>query len=145
MKFEKLVGQKRIENIKTWLRNFENNEAMLLAIEEIAGNLEFGVSANDFEEAFDRLGIALGFSTQRPDKEWKEGPDNLWAVRDGEYLLSESKSEVELSRAEIYKTETGQMNNPCAWFKNKYSNAKVTNLLIIPTKALFSALTTQPA
>ncbi len=99
MKFEKLVGQKRIENIKAWLRNFENNEAMLLAVEEIAGNLKFGVSANDFEEAFDRLGIALGFGTQRPDKEWKEGPDNLWAVRDGEYLLAECKSEVELSRS----------------------------------------------
>ena len=50
---------------------------MLLVVEEIAGNLEFGVSADHFEDAFNRLGIALGFNAQRPDREWKEGPDNL--------------------------------------------------------------------
>ena len=48
----------------------------------------------------------------------------------------ECKSEVELSRAEIYKAETGQMNNACAWFKTNYQGAKATNLLIIPTKVL---------
>ena len=62
-----------------------------------------------------------------------------WAVRDGEYLLVECKSEVELDRDEIRKSETGQMNNACAWFKKHYHDAKVTNLLIIPTKIVSSA------
>jgi len=140
MVFEKLlISQKRIANMKSWLNKFENNEAMILAVEDIAANLEFGVSANDFEEAFNRLGLALGFSAQRPDTEWKEGPDNLWAVRDGEYLLVECKSQVDLDRDEIRKEETGQMNNACAWFKKNYHDAKVTNLLIIPTKVVSSA------
>jgi replicative superfamily II helicase len=140
MDFEKLlISQKRIGNIRTWLRSFESNEAMMLASDEIAVNLGFGVSANDFEEGFNRLGIALGFAAQRPDKEWKEGPDNLWAIRDGEYLVVECKSEVELDRKEIYKTETGQMNNACAWFKSHYPGAKATNWLIISTKVLSSA------
>src|SRR5207248_2805140 len=104
MTFEKLlVSQKRVSNIKTWLRSFENNEAMLLTAEEIVGNLEFGVSANDFEDAFQKLGAALGFASQRPDKEWKEGPDNLWALKDGAYLLAECKSEVASDRKEIEK------------------------------------------
>jgi replicative superfamily II helicase len=141
MNFEKLtmVSQKRIANIKSWLQSFENNEAMLLAVEEIAGNLEFGVSANDFEDAFNRLGIALGFNAQRPDKEWKEGPDNLWAVQDGEYVLAECKSEVELARVEIVKSESGQLNNATGWFKTNYPGGKITSFLIIPTKILSSA------
>lgn len=140
MAFEKLViSQKRIANIRTWLCSFENNEAMMLAVENIAAHLEFGVAANEFEDAFNKLGIALGFPAQRPDKEWKEGPDNLWAVRDGEYLVAECKSEVELERKEIHKTETGQMNNACAWFKKNYPGAKATNLLIIPPKVVASA------
>jgi len=140
MKFEKLlISQKRIGNIKKWLRGFENNEAMLLAVDEITANLEFGVAASDFEDALNRLGIALGFAAQRPDKEWKEGPDNLWAVRDGEYIVIECKSEVELDRKEIHKAETGQMNNACAWFKSHYPGAKCANVLIIPTKNVASA------
>jgi replicative superfamily II helicase len=140
MSFEKLlISQKRIANIKARLAKFESNEEMILATDDIAANLEFGVSANEFEDAFDKLGIALGFGTQRPDKEWKEGPDNLWALRDGEYLLVECKSEVEQDRKEIHKSETGQMNNACAWFSKHYHDATVTNLLIIPTKLVSSA------
>jgi len=140
MSFEKLlISQKRIANLKARLAKFESNEEMILATADIAANLEFGVSANEFEDAFDKLGIALGFATQRPDKEWKEGPDNLWALRDGEYLLVECKSEVEQDRKEIHKSETGQMNNACAWFSKHYHDATVTNLLIIPTKVVSSA------
>lgn len=141
MNFEKvtMVSQKRIANIKAWISELETNESMLLAVDEISGHLEFGVAANDFEDAFNRAGRALGFATQRPDKEWKEGPDNLWAVRDGEYLLVECKNEVELDRDCINKTESGQMNNACGWFKDKYPGAKSTNLLVIPTKVLSKA------
>jgi hypothetical protein len=73
---------------------------------------------------------------QRPDKEWKAGPDNLWAVRDGEYILLECKSEVGTSRREISKDETGQMNNSAAWFEANYPNAKATLIMIIPTRDL---------
>ena len=86
-----------------------------------------------FEQAFDELGKALGFTCQRPDKEWKEGPDNLWGLREGEFLLVECKSEVDLNRAEIYKSETGQMSNSCAWFAKNYSGSKAKKIIIIPT------------
>lgn len=138
--FEKLIlGQKRLAGIKKWLSSFEGNEAMILAGEEICSSLVFGADSNDFEDALRELGEALGFGSQRPDKEWKEGPDNLWALREGEYLLMESKSEVSAGREEIYKAESGQMNNSCAWFKKRYPGAKATNLMFIPTKKLGKA------
>jgi replicative superfamily II helicase len=129
-----LLAQKRVENIIAWIQGFASFEDLQLAIDEILNNFQFGVDADDFEDAVDRLASALGFEGQRPDKEWKEGPDNLWAVRAGEYLLIECKSEVDLKRSEINKTETGQMNNAVAWFRRHYAGAKATHLMIIPAK-----------
>ena len=82
-----LKGQKRIENILDWLRDFENFEELLITVDDMLGRLRFLVKAEAFEGAFNELGKALGFDVQRPDKEWKEGPDNLWALRDDQYLL----------------------------------------------------------
>ena len=84
---------------------------------------EFGVAADSFEAVLDELVRALGFETQRPDKEWKQGPDNLWALRDNQYLLFECKNQVDKTRKEINKNETRQMNNSCAWFKKHYGDS----------------------
>ncbi len=128
-----------VSTIKAWLSGFESGEALILAGDEIIADLAFGVTANDFEEALRKLGIALGFASQRPDKEWKEGPDNLWALREGVYLLFEAKNEVEASRTEIFKEETGQINNACAWFKKNYPGAQAKNILIAPTRVVAKA------
>jgi replicative superfamily II helicase len=138
MQFKKvgLLSQKRVENIMAWIGKFADFEQLFLSVNEILTDLQFGVKADDFEHAVDSLGAALGFDAQRPDKEWKEGPDNLWAVRDNEYLLIECKSEVDSRRSEINKDETGQMNNAIAWFGQHYGERSLKSMLIIPTKTI---------
>lgn len=137
MKVDRIVvSQQRVANIIEWIQRFESYAELTVTLDEILSRLEFGVKSDRFEHAFDHLGRALGFSTQRPDKEWKAGPDNLWALRDGEYLLVECKSEVHLDRAEIAKDETGQMNNACAWFATNYKGARAKNVIVIPTPKL---------
>jgi hypothetical protein len=81
----------------------------------------------------------LGFACERPDAEWKEGPDNLWCLREGEYLLFEAKSQVLETRAEIVKAESEQMNRSAAWFVKNYPTCKSRNLLIHPARKLHSA------
>jgi len=134
-----VINQKRVEAISGWIKAQSNHEQLTLAIDDLLTRLEFGVKAERFEQAFKELGIALGFASERPDKEWKEGPDNLWCVRAGHYLVVECKSEVDLNRAEINKDESGQMNNACAWFEKYYKGATVTKTLIIPTNRLSHA------
>jgi hypothetical protein len=131
-----LVAQKRLANIVEWIGRHRTFEELQLAIDAILDDLQFGVKADRFESAVNRLAFALGFEGQRPDKEWKEGPDNLWIVRDDQYLLIECKNEVDLRRTEVNKDETGQMNNAIAWFKRTYVGARVKNLMIIPTKTI---------
>lgn len=130
------LGLKRIENLLKWLRSFDSYEELMLSVDSFLSNIRFGVNADDFEEAMHNLGCALGFSCQRPDKEWKEGPDNLWNLKDGVFLLIEDKSEVDQNRVEISKQETGQINNSCAWFDRIYSGATAKNIMIIPMKRI---------
>lgn len=120
---------------------------MTIAINEVLDGLTFGVTADRFEQAFDNLGKSLGFTSERPDKEWKAGPDNLWCLRKGYYLVAECKSEVSADRKEINKGETGQMNNACGWFERNYRGAEYVSRLIIPagqvsTAAAFTGPTT---
>ena len=133
------VGQKRIERMIAWIKEFSNADDLLVEVDAITSNLRFGVTADDFEAAFDNLGKALGFVTQRPDKELREGPDNLWALRDDLYWIVECKNQVDPNRKEINKHETGQMNNSCAWFKQHYPGAKNKNTMIIWTKTVGAA------
>lgn len=134
----KLKPQERISNIKKRISEFNNFEDLLVYMDDIFSRLTFGTKSDKFEGAIDDLGNILGFNTERPDKSWKAGPDNLWAIREGEYLFIECKSEVSLTRSEITKDETGQFNNNIEWFKRFYPGAKVHHTIIIPTKRVKS-------
>lgn len=57
-------------------------------------------------------------------------------MSDGQYLLFECKSDAKLTRAEVNKRETDQMNRSSAWFKRYYPGSTVTRILIIPTHTL---------
>jgi hypothetical protein len=133
---KKLINPNRIEVIKGFVSNFTDYEQLSSHIEDLFSNLKFGIPADKFERALYDLGRALGFGSDRPDKSYNVGPDNLWSTKTNEYILFECKNMVELTRKEINKSESGQMNNHLAWFSEKFGNVKVTNILIFPTQTL---------
>lgn len=128
------INENRIKRIKDWISQQKTYEEVMLTVDNILGNLSFGIEAPKFEKAFQDLGNAIGFLSQRPEKKFKTGPDNLWCVSTDYYFIFECKSEVKESREEITKTETGQMNNHCGWFQEEYKTDQVKRILIIPTK-----------
>lgn len=134
-----VVSHGRMERIIAWLAKFETYEQVDVALSDILNNLVFGCKADKFEQALDELSRALGFVGERPDKEWKEGPDNLWALDDTHYIVWECKSEVETGRPDINKREAEQMNRSCAWFGKHYAGMKAKNILVIPTHKVSSA------
>jgi replicative superfamily II helicase len=134
-----VVSQGRAERIAAWARAFGTYADMDVTVSDILGRLRFGVKADDFEHALDELSRALGFAGERPDKEWKEGPDNLWALDDRRYLVIECKSEVDVTRAEVNKREAEQMNRSAAWFDKHYKGMHATRLIIHPAKRIESA------
>jgi hypothetical protein len=82
-----------MERIADWVRQFGDDAQMHIALSDILNRLVFGTKADKFEQAL----------------EWKEGPDNLWALGDSQYILWECKSEVDVNRSEINKHEAEQM------------------------------------
>jgi replicative superfamily II helicase len=135
-KVKTLTPDMRLERIHTWMKSHDSFENMASQIDDILTTLTFSVIADRFEQALQEIASALGFESDRPEKEWKAGPDNLWGLRDNQYILFECKSEVEITRAEINKGETDQMNRSSAWFKRYYPGSAVTRILIIPPKKL---------
>lgn len=138
-----IVSRGRVERIAAWVKKFEDYTQLDIALSDILGNLVFGTKADKFEQALDELSGVLGFAGERPEKEWKEGPDNLWALNDTQYILWECKSDVEITRAEINKREAEQMNRSSAWFDKHYQGSKVKRVIIhpshtVPSEAAFT-------
>jgi replicative superfamily II helicase len=127
------INQNRVKRIKEWLQQFSKYEDMMISLDGILQDLTFGMPSEKFETSLKEIGEAIGFLSQRPDKEIKKGPDNLWCGIENKYILLECKNEVEDSRTEISKHEAGQMNTHSAWFESVYADAKCKRILIIPT------------
>lgn len=134
-----VVSQGRAERVAEWIGAFDSYEDMDVTVSDILGRLRFGVKADPFEQALDELSRALGLAGERPDKEWKEGPDNLWALDDRQYLVIECKSEVDVTRAAVNKREAEQMNRSAAWFDKHYVGMAATRLIIHPAGKIESA------
>ncbi|WP_074408143.1 DEAD/DEAH box helicase [Aquimarina megaterium] len=130
------IRQDRIEKIKNWIGKHGGFSEMQITLEGILSNLSFGVKADLFEQALEETGKLLGFESERPEKYWKIGPDNLWCISNGKYILFECKNDVSENRKEIYKKETGQMSNSCDWFDKKYHKCIVKPAMIINTRKL---------
>ena len=134
-----VISQGRVERIAAWVRRFESYEQLDIALSNILGRLVFGTKADKFEQALDEISRALGFAGERPGKEWKEGPDNLWALDDTQYILWECKNQVEVNRSEINKREAEQMNRSSAWFEKHYAGMKVKRIIVHPANVVASA------
>lgn len=131
------LNETRINKFKSNIGKYDSFDEFNLYINELIENLSFGIAAEKFESALKNLGEILGYVSQRPDKEIRKGPDNLWCVSNKKYVFFECKNEVDENRNAIKKSEAGQFNNHCGWFKKEYGElVDVLRIMIIPTKQL---------
>ncbi len=134
------INENRIRRIKNWINQFPTYEDLIINIDGVLGDLSFGTESERFEKALYEVGLMLGFLSERPDKEYKKGPDNLWCGIDNHYFVFECKSEINNTRQEINKHEAGQMNSHCGWFEEEYGkDVNVTYILVIHAKTLSSS------
>ena len=137
LKYETNVS--RNQRILSALKKHIDYSELSIHLDEQLSNLSFGVEAEKFEYAFFEIGRLLGYSSQRPDKEIRQGPDVLWCVSANRYVLIECKSEVAETRRVITKSEAGQMEEHGSWFETEYgAEIEALHILAIPTATLAS-------
>lgn len=128
-----LINATRLEKIRQYISKHSPSHILYDKVHEIEALLNFEETADHFEAGIMMLGESLGFASQRPDNDDKEGPDNLWALDANDYLLMECKNEVGDKNDKIFKKDVGQMNTNCGWFQQKYPNANFKAVMIIQT------------
>jgi hypothetical protein len=101
------------ENLVGWFKQFENPNGAIAAIEELRLRLSIDRPANTFEQAICDLGDLLGADSSRPEKEYGQGPDDLWLWGEMNFVL-EAKTENEQS---LHKKDAGQLELSLRWYE----------------------------
>ncbi|PHN00942.1 DEAD/DEAH box helicase [Flavilitoribacter nigricans] len=129
------IKQNRSAEIRNWLLEFDDFPSLKIGLDSILSGLVFGPNYKKFEKSLNDLGRILGFNTERPELEWKEGPDNLWCIGPNSFLVIECKSGVSVERNEIVKSEAEQLLHSTRWFEKNYPNSECLPVLVIPSKS----------
>lgn len=116
-------------------KRFVDPNGLILFANALADDLRWDKAATDkFEAAVRDLGHLVGFGSQRPDKEYRDGgPDNLWAVGGLHFLVIECKSGVDNDGRLISKDHCNQLLGSVSWFKTTYDpTCTYTPIIIEP-------------
>lgn len=117
-----LNTSKQAEFIESFLSSnkIEKNR-LLIKVNSILDGLSFNwVSAAVFEESLNKIANYIGYGSSRPEKENGEGPDNLWCLGNGHYLVIECKNCTTTNT--ICKSDCNQLNGSIQWFETEYKN-----------------------
>jgi hypothetical protein len=102
--------------IMEWFKQFENPNGAIAAVQELRVRLSFDSSPANMEQALCDLAHLLGAQGSRPEKEYGEGPDDLWLWPDVS-LVIEAKNQ---NQNTLHKDDAGQLLISLEWFKKKY-------------------------
>jgi replicative superfamily II helicase len=107
-------------NVRKVIEGFSTSQDVVLYVKELINSLQYNpdIKAQRFETGLAKLGRFLGFSAQMPEKELGNGPDVLWCMTDGIYLILEAKSRS--IHEEITRDNIGQLLISEEWFKEQY-------------------------
>lgn len=101
-----------------YLSTYSDINEYVLGMNSIVDKLIFAKKTSEqFEQAIMDLGEHLGYYSQRPEKEFNKGPDNLWTCNNNAFVI-ECKNET--STDKINKRDCNQLNGSIEWFSQQY-------------------------
>ncbi|MET3846980.1 DEAD/DEAH box helicase [Paenibacillus sp. OAE614] len=136
IQYSKINARNTIQaaKVKEFISRFSESNGIILHVSNLLDKIAFAPgTSKQFENAFAEMGRLLGFESQEPEREFGVGCDVLWNLYDDDYLIIEAKNEVEISRTEIYKSESEQISNSMNWFNDTYAGMKGTPVLVHPS------------
>lgn len=113
-------SQDQADRLSEYLRErYTDSASLIVGFSALLDDLRFDPdTVPAFEQALSDLGDHLGFAAQRPERDFNEGPDVLWAVGSSQYFVIECKSGVQ--GTQIAKSDVAQLSHSIDWFKQNY-------------------------
>ena len=128
----------REESIIDWIKQHESHGSLVVRLMTILDSVSFNTPSASFENGIEKLGMILGFPSQRPEKTFQHGSDNLWNISGKQYWVISCKNMVKMDRNVIHKNEASQLDTDIAWFNQTYDGCTPVPILIHPAKTLDS-------
>jgi hypothetical protein len=98
--------------------NKKGNE-LLIGVNALLEHLTYRPGEqNSLEEAIKEVALHLGMVAQRPEHEFGEGPDDLWALGGATFAIIEAKGGTTTNF--ISKTDCNQLGGSVRWFDSTY-------------------------
>lgn len=139
VKYEKLSApmlEQGAAASETLQRRYASGNELLLGFNALIGDLDLGIRAEVFEQAWCDLGDLVGFAGQRPERDTGSGPDDLWALTDGSFHVIEAKNGVK-EKNPVYKKHAEQLSNAMDWFRQTYGKRASAVPILIHGRAMF--------
>ena len=132
---------KQSERIMALINSFQPRRGYIAHFEEVADWLVPTASSNQFEESLKNLGEILGFSAQRPEREFGKGPDDLWIMDSNDAWIIEAKSRKDADNP-LNKSEHGQLLEAFEWFRQEYPEMTGLKVVVHPNAYTTERVTT---
>lgn len=104
------------EKFCAWFSKFMTGNAAVIEAKKIADSLSLNAKHQAVEAAIHSLGEALGADSERPERDYGVGPDNLWFWGNTAFVI-EAKSE---NQSSLHKSDSGQMHDSLQWARENY-------------------------
>ena len=129
-------NEQAITLVERHRRRFDHPTRMQLFANALCTDLRFGHSTSrQFESAMNDLAWFLGIQGQRPEKDYKEGPDNLWAVSGRQFFVIECKNRATTDSG-IAKRDVAQLGQSVEWFRRRYPSSQCIPIVVHPKRTL---------
>jgi hypothetical protein len=123
--------------------NFTDGLDLILGVralmDELVWDEEF---TDDAERTWETIGKLLGFASERPEKIYGTGPDNLWVLSNGTYLVFELKTGAK--EQPVKKGDIDQLGGHLRWVEERYGKVRPAPLMV-HRSAKYHHLGTPPA
>lgn len=116
-----IIEKYDVQNIIiNWYKQFANPNGAIAYIQDLKTRFSFDASPASIEQALCDLAPLLGANGSRPEKEYGEGPDDLWLWPEIS-LVIEAKNK---NKESLHKKDAGQLLLSLQWFRNTYPTRK---------------------
>ena len=125
-------------------KEYKNATSLVLGVQALLDSVIWGDEerSSDAEIAWDRLGQHLGLTSERPEKKYGTGPDNLWVLATTRHAVIELKTGCTTDT--IAKSDLDQLGGSVRWDQKTYQGIESIAVMAHPSNVIDARGTAVP-